>query len=131
MLGHLAERGERAEFLALKHESSILGHSSNPVCGFSMIEQIRRCAVWPMGSWLDSSLNHCPRILLSCFRVRTSARELLPLLASHSSESFVSKHDALFESTKEHSYLSRFLEHSSPQIKVFEGITGVQYSAKS
>ena len=29
-----------AEFLALKHESRILGHSSNPVCGFSMIEQV-------------------------------------------------------------------------------------------
>ena len=34
------------ELLALKHKSRILGHSSNPVCGFSMIEQVRLCAVW-------------------------------------------------------------------------------------
>ena len=36
-----------AEFLALKHDSRILGHSSNPVCGFSMMEQVRPCGVWP------------------------------------------------------------------------------------
>ena len=47
-----------AEFLALKHESMILGHSSNPVCGFSMMEQVRLCAVRPMENWLGSSLNH-------------------------------------------------------------------------
>ena len=58
------------EFLALKQESRILGHSSKPVCGFSMIEQVRLCAIWPMENWLGSSLNHikvgdhCPRILL-------------------------------------------------------------------
>ena len=46
-----------AEFLALKHESRILGHSSNPSCGFSMMEQVRLCAVWPMENWLGSSLN--------------------------------------------------------------------------
>ena len=46
-----------AEFLALKHKSRILRHSSNPVCGFSMMEQIRLCAVWPMENWLGSSLN--------------------------------------------------------------------------
>ena len=45
------------EFLALKHESRILGHSSNPVCGFSMMEHVRLCAVWPMENWLGSSLN--------------------------------------------------------------------------
>ena len=37
-----------AEFLALKHESRIFRHSSNPVCGFSTMEQVRLCAVWPM-----------------------------------------------------------------------------------
>ena len=42
------------EFLAIKHESRILGHSSNPVCGISMMEQVRLCAVW---LWLGSSLN--------------------------------------------------------------------------
>ena len=45
------------EFLALKHESRILRHSSNPVCGFSMMEQVRLSAVWPMENWLGSSLN--------------------------------------------------------------------------
>ena len=44
------------EFLALKHESRILGHSSNPVCGFFMMEQVRLCAVWSMENWLGSSL---------------------------------------------------------------------------
>ena len=70
------------EFLALKHESRILGHSSNRLCGFSMMEQVRLCAVWPMENWLGSSLNqiqgldHCPRIILLCFRARTSVSPL-------------------------------------------------------
>ena len=46
-----------AEVLDLKHGSRILGHSSNPVCGFSAIEQVRLCAVWPMENWIGSSLN--------------------------------------------------------------------------
>ena len=45
------------DILALKHKSRILGHSSNPVCGFSMMEQVRLCAVWPLENWLGSSLN--------------------------------------------------------------------------
>ena len=45
------------EFLALKLESRILRQSSNPVSGFSMMEQVRLCAVWPMENWLGSSLN--------------------------------------------------------------------------
>ena len=48
----------QSEFLALKHENRIVGHSSNPVGGFSMMEQVRLCAVWPMENWLGSSLNH-------------------------------------------------------------------------
>ena len=66
------------DFLALKHESMILGQSSNSVCGFSMMEQVKLCAVWPYGelAWLFLEphiwLHHCPRILLSCLRVRTS-----------------------------------------------------------
>ena len=28
-----------------------------PVCGFSMMDQVRLCAVWPMENWLGSSLN--------------------------------------------------------------------------
>ena len=51
------EGGRWAEFLALKHERRILGHSSNPVCGISMTEQVRLCAVWPTDNWLGSSLN--------------------------------------------------------------------------
>ena len=46
-----------AEFLSLKHESRILRHSSNPVCGFSMMDLVRLCAVWPMENKLGSSLN--------------------------------------------------------------------------
>ena len=38
----------KAEFLALKHESRILGQSFYPVCGFSRMGQVRLCAVWPM-----------------------------------------------------------------------------------
>ena len=38
--------------------SRILEHSSNPaLCGFSMMEQVRLCAVWSMENWLGSSLN--------------------------------------------------------------------------
>ena len=48
----------RSEFLALKHESRILRHSSDPVCGFSIMKQVRLWAVWPMENWLCSSLNH-------------------------------------------------------------------------
>ena len=45
------------ELLTLKHKSRILRHSSNPVCGFFMMEQDRLCAVWPMENWLGSSQN--------------------------------------------------------------------------
>ena len=48
---------EEAELFALKHKSRILRHLSNPVCGFSMMEQGRLCAVLPMENWLGSSLN--------------------------------------------------------------------------
>ena len=44
-----------AEILALKHESRILGHSSNPVSGFYMMDQVRLCAVWPTENWLGTS----------------------------------------------------------------------------
>ena len=45
------------ELLALKHTSRILGHSSNPICGFFIMETVRLCAVWPRENWLGSSLN--------------------------------------------------------------------------
>ena len=47
-----------AELLALKHRSRILGHSSNPVCGFYVMEQVIICAVWSMENWLNSFFNH-------------------------------------------------------------------------
>ena len=59
------------DVLFLKHECSILRQSSNPVCGFAMMEQVRLCAVWPTENWLG--LNDCLRMLQSCFRKRTSA----------------------------------------------------------
>ena len=69
----------QSKVLALKHESRILGQWSNPVCDFSMMEPVQLCDVWPTENWLGSSLNqtdtgldHCPRILLSCFEARTS-----------------------------------------------------------
>ena len=46
-----------ADMVVLKHESKILGHSFNTVCGFSTMEQVRLCTVLPMDNWLDSSLN--------------------------------------------------------------------------
>ena len=71
-----------SECLALKHESRILGHSSNPVCGFSMMEQVRLCAVWPVENWLGSSWHQIQgwttvRESFSC------ASEQGPLLAIH------------------------------------------------
>ena len=50
-----------AEILFLKHESSIFRQLCNPVCGFSMMEQVRLCAVWPMENWLGTSMNHIQR----------------------------------------------------------------------
>ena len=67
------DSGQNLESLALKHQSRILEHSSNPVCGFSMIEQpelVRLCAVWPMENWLGSSFNQ--------IQGRTTVRESYP-----------------------------------------------------
>ena len=63
----------RAEILALKHESRVFGHSSNTVCGFSMLKQVRMyCLAHRELALLfhepDTGLDHCPRILLSYFR---------------------------------------------------------------
>ena len=43
------------DILFLKHSSRISRQSSSPVCGFSMMKQVRLCAVWPMENWLGSS----------------------------------------------------------------------------
>ena len=48
----------QSDILFLKHDSSIFRQSSNPVCGFSMMEQVRFCAVWPMENWFGSSMHH-------------------------------------------------------------------------
>ena len=42
-------REEWADILFQKHDCSIFRQSSNPVCGFSMMEQVRLCAVWSHG----------------------------------------------------------------------------------
>ena len=34
-------------------------HSSNPVCGFFMMEQVRLCTVWPQENWLGTSKTTC------------------------------------------------------------------------
>ena len=59
-----------SDFLFLKHACSILRQSSNPVCGFSMMERVRLCAVWPTENWLGSSMNHIQgwMIVLECCR---------------------------------------------------------------
>ena len=46
------------DMLFLKHACSILRQSSNPVCGFSMMKQVKLCAVWSTENWLGSSVNH-------------------------------------------------------------------------
>ena len=77
------KRTRWADILFLKHESSIFRQSYYPVCGFSMMEQVRLCAVWPMENWLGSSmnlittgLNDCLRMLQACFRQRMSGDEM-------------------------------------------------------
>ena len=81
--------GGGAEFLALKHVSRILGHSSKPLCGFSMMEQVRLCAVWHFLE-PDTGLDYCPRILLSCFIARPSEEEEATLCGSGRAAKFVS-----------------------------------------
>ena len=51
-----------SDILFLKHACSIIRQSSNPVCGFYMMEQDRLCAVWPRENWLGSSMNHIQRV---------------------------------------------------------------------
>ena len=64
-----------ADILFLKLASSIFRQSSNPVCGFSMMKQVRLFAVLPTENWLGSSmteshtrLEDCLRMLLSFFK---------------------------------------------------------------
>ena len=53
-----AKKSSKIEVLALKHESKIFSQSSNLVCGFSMMEQVRLCAVWPTQNFIGSSMSH-------------------------------------------------------------------------
>ena len=41
--------GKAADILLLKHDSSIFRQSSNPVYGFSMMEQVRLSGPWRTG----------------------------------------------------------------------------------
>ena len=43
---------------SFKHGSSILRQSSNRVCGFSMMEQVRLWGVWPTENCIGFSMNH-------------------------------------------------------------------------
>ena len=73
----------KADILFLKRDCRVHRQSSNPVCGFSMMEQVRLCAVWSTENWHGSSMNHILgwilRILLSCFRKRMSVLKLIRL----------------------------------------------------
>ena len=62
-----------------KHDSRILRLSSHPVCGFSMMERVRLCAVWPTENWLGSSLNHLQGwiIIWECCRQALGKRWLM------------------------------------------------------
>ena len=49
----------RPDILFLKHACSILRQSSNPACGFFMMEQVRFCTVcWPTENCRGSSMDH-------------------------------------------------------------------------
>ena len=52
-------KGETSKVCEFTHPyMTFLVPGSNPACGFSMKEQVRLCAVWPMENWLCSSMNH-------------------------------------------------------------------------
>ena len=44
------------DILFLKHDSSIFRQSCNPASGFSMMEQVKLCAVCLIENWLGSSM---------------------------------------------------------------------------
>ena len=46
------------DIIFLKHDCSIFRQSFNPVCGFSMMKQVRLWTVLPMENWLGFSMNH-------------------------------------------------------------------------
>ena len=50
---HLACAKQTSSFQSMR--VAYLDHSSNPVCGFSMMELVRLCTVWPQENWLGTS----------------------------------------------------------------------------
>ena len=75
-LVHRLRRRPNARVLSSKAREQ---DSSNPVFGFSMVEQVRLFCCLAHGELArlflepDTGLDICPSILLSCFRARTSA----------------------------------------------------------
>ena len=70
---------DEAELLFLKHKSRILRQSSNPLCQFDVnggTEELARHFLEPH----IGSETYCLRILLSCFRERTSGTRPTALL---------------------------------------------------
>ena len=47
LTGSEREPISKAGIISLNHDSSIFRQSPNPVCGFSMMAQVRLFAVWP------------------------------------------------------------------------------------
>ena len=105
--------GLEPEVHALEHESRILGHPSNPVCCFSMMKQVRLCAVWPMENWLGSSSNQ--------IQGRTTVRESYscaleqgPLIgAALSSLSLIDYHESCAYHSSRHFLPARPTTHVS------------------
>ena len=69
-----------ADILFLKHDSSTLIRSSDPVCG-SWKSQVsspwaKQHSTYPVPTWRNhTGLDDCLRVLLSCFRKRMSAEQ--------------------------------------------------------
>ena len=80
--GFVWSSSSSTEFLALKQESRIIRHSSNPVFGASMMEQVRLCAVCPMENCLGSSLNQIQG-WTTVRETYSRALEQGPLIARH------------------------------------------------
>ena len=77
------------EFLALKHESRILRHSSNPVCGSWKSKASSPWAKQPIMEKPHTVLDDCLRILLACFRKRMSATQPPPQLGFVTTAAFI------------------------------------------
>ena len=45
------------QYMMCENQATVQGLLRHILCGFSMTEQVRLCAVWPMENWLVYSLN--------------------------------------------------------------------------